>query len=364
MKIAKPNDLEPGAILAKNVYNSNNITLVKKDTVLDEKKLQRLIDLGVDVVYIKENDSQKAEPREKKQKSDSIPLVPKKMKKEAMNIAKSAFKRVNTVDNNDDFVVDEELLEIVDEIVETINNKEELMIKFQDINNLDNEIFSHLANVTAHSLIIAKSLDYSKERLKALGIGAFLHDIGKIQVPNEILNKRGELTAEEYKKVKKHTNYGYEILKNIDGIDDLSARVAYEHQERCDGTGYPKGIKKRFIHEFSRIVAVADVFDAMSNDRVYRDRITIKEVIEYLYIASSQNKLDHELIDKFLDYLAPYPIGANVKLNLGCEAVVKEVDANNKLRPIVELTDYEGLDGYELDLSNHHNITIEEVIKE
>jgi HD-GYP domain-containing protein (c-di-GMP phosphodiesterase class II) len=224
---------------------------------------------------------------------------------------------------------------------------------------LGNSLPSSSLNVTTLSLIIGKRLGYKEDRLERLGLGAFLHDIGKVKVPNSILNKPGELTDSEFEEVKKHTIYGYEILKPQDSVPETSARIAYQHHERCDGSGYPKGITRRFIDEGSRIVAIADVFDSMINDRVYRPGIKVNEVIEYLYSTVTQNKLDREIVKMFLEIITPYPIGTKVKLSIGCEAVVVKINKDAKLRPVVKILNINSLnEAIEVDLKKNLSIDI------
>jgi HD-GYP domain-containing protein (c-di-GMP phosphodiesterase class II) len=207
---------------------------------------------------------------------------------------------------------------------------------------------------------MGKKLGYSKDRLKILGLGAFLHDIGKAKVSTRILNKPGELTDEEFAKVKKHTKYGYEVLTNIDNIPERAARVAYGHHERCDGSGYPKGITKRFISHYSRIVTVVDVFDSMINKRVYRDPIHIREVIEYLYTRFTKNEMDREIIEQFLEIVTPYPVGTKIKLSTGQQAVVTKINTTNNLRPVVKILPEGG--STEIDLNENLDVQIEEVL--
>src|SRR5690625_7353760 len=136
-----------------------------------------------------------------------------------------------------------------------------------------------------------------------------LHDVGKMLVPEEILNKPGQLTEEEFQEMKNHTLYGYEILKDTVGVNHRQALVALQHHERMDGSGYPLQLKRDEIDLFSRIVAVADVFHAMSSNRVYQERSPLYEVlaemereviakldpeITYLFIRSEERRVGKE----------------------------------------------------------------------
>ncbi len=365
MELVKVDNLESGKVLAKPIYGADQSILLKKGTELTPKYINHLKRLKIRTIYIKEVDNDGF----KELSEDEIEVLPKNIKQKATSTVKEALKKIDvpeqsyTNDDSDNYIEADKILNIVDDIVTEIINRDDLFVKFKDVMSIEDELFFHLTNVTVLSLIMGKSLGYDEERMKLLAIGAFLHDIGKIKIAPEILNKHGRLTDEEFEIVKQHAIYGYEILKDMPNIPDISARIAYEHHERCDGSGYPKGITQRYIHEFSRIVAIADVFDAMTNDRVYRTRIQVNEVIEYLYTTVSQNQLDAELIKTFLDFLAPYPIGSTVKLSIGCEAVVIDVKKDNKLRPIVKVSRFKGLDeDLTIDLSKRLNISIEQVL--
>ena len=366
MKLVRVSNLNEGEILAKRIYGADQSILLEKGCELNSRYINKLKELRIKNVYVKGNESDNSKEKEEKEKN--VEVIPQKVKQKATATVKKALNKIDISQqsyNNDlnNAVNPKEILNIVDDIVKEIVSRDDIFIKFKDIMSIEDELFFHLTNVTVLSLIVGKSLGYSEHRLRVLALGAFLHDIGKIKIPPKILNKPGKLTDKEFEIIKKHAIYGYKILKDIPGIPDISARIAYQHHERCDGSGYPKGINKRFIHEFSRIVAIADVFDAMTNDRSYRERIKVHEVIEYLYTTVSQNQLDGELIKQLLDYLAPYPIGTKVKLSIGCEAVVTDVKKDNKLRPVVEISKFQGLNKtLTIDLSKKLNISIEKII--
>jgi len=158
----------------------------------------------------------------------------------------------------------------------------------------------HSKNVARYSSAIAKEMKLSKKLMNQLYTGGLLHDIGKIGVPENIINKPGSLTVEEFEMIKQHTVLGYELIKDIPeikkmGIPDM---VLYHH-ERYDGTGYPKGLKRDEIPLVARIMAVADSFDALTTNRVYRDKVNIKDALKEI----EKNKglqFDPEVVDAFL----------------------------------------------------------------
>ena len=119
----------------------------------------------------------------------------------------------------------------------------DLMFNLVDLRQQDDYTFAHSVNVCVLALMTGMTLGYDSKKLAILGVGALLHDLGKIKIPDEILNKPGRLTREEFSIIKKHTVYGYELIRDSSSLDSLHAIMAYQHHESCDGTGYPAGIK-------------------------------------------------------------------------------------------------------------------------
>lgn len=358
MYLAKTSDLEPGKTLAKNIYTAEDEVLLKEGVKLTKKYIEKLKKLGINYVYVQN-------PRLEGEVKD-VEIISEKVKREAVVIAKECLKNVNkgSEGKKSDIIKSEKIVKLIENIIEDISDNEDIIISLRDIRKLEDELFFHLVDVTILSLVMGESLDYDKEKLKLLGLGSFLHDIGKAMVPSKVLNKPGKLTEEEFAEVKKHTTYGYMILTSQDNIHELSAQVAYQHHERCDGSGYPLGISRESIHEFGRIVAIADVYNAMRSDRVYRPACKVKDVIEYLYTMMTKDRMDNVIMRKFLEQLTPYPVGTKVKLSNGYEGVVIKARKHANSRPIVRvLEENEELDEpMDIDLNERIDLVIEEEI--
>ena len=204
-------------------------------------------------------------------------------------------------------------------------------------------------------------------RLRELAVGALMHDLGKIIIPAEVLNKPGPLTAAEFEQVKQHSYQGFEILRQQGEIGLLSAHVALQHHERIDGTGYPRGLAGTDIHEYGRIVAVADVYDALVSDRAYRPRYLPHQAAEIL-VEESHTTLDDQVVRCFLRKVAFYPVGTVVRLSTGVIGVVVDVNQPMTVRPVVRiLYDAEGnslSELYEVDLTKDSHISIIEVVSD
>jgi len=159
----------------------------------------------------------------------------------------------------------------------------------------------HSERVTMYGLKIAKEIGFSPARLNTLRYAGLLHDIGKIGVNENILNKKGKLTIEEFEEVKKHPIIAKSILNPISGLKDVIP-IIYHHHERWDGKGYPAGLKGKLIPLESRIISIADTFDALTSDRPYRKRLTKEKAIEIL-IAEKYKQFDGELVECFINIL-------------------------------------------------------------
>ena len=162
-------------------------------------------------------------------------------------------------------------------------------------------------NVCILSLAVGQGLKYKKEQLEDLGIGAFLHDVGMVKVKKDIIEGNHKLDAAEYEQVKKHTDYGVGILNNVPGINQDILAVVGEHQERADGTGYPRGLTSGKINEYARIVGLADVYDALTHSRPYRKKLEPFENAVIQQIVSNRHLFDPYILRVFLESLTKHP---------------------------------------------------------
>lgn len=199
--------------------------------------------------------------------------------------------------------------------------------------------YAHSMNVAIISRMIGMWMDYNNAALETLTLGGMLHDIGKCRIPPEILNKPGKLTEEEYEVVKKHTTYGYEMLKD----QNLSMRIkkiVLTHHERCDGNGYPLGLVSGDIDDYANIVAIADVYDAMTADRCYRNGICPFEVIS-IFEREGLGKYKPQFIMSFLEHIANTYINNDVLLSNGQKAKIVLTNRQHLTRPMVQLDNQE-----------------------
>jgi HD-GYP domain-containing protein (c-di-GMP phosphodiesterase class II) len=225
----------------------------------------------------------------------------------------------------------------------------------------DGELYHHSVNVTLFALSVGIGLSMSESDLIDLGVGTLLHDVGKLRIPETILKKPGKLTSDEFEHIKLHTNYGYELLKEIQDLSVPSALVALEHHERVDGTGYPRGLKGPEMHYFSRITGVVDVYEALTANRVYRTAFLPHQAFELL-LGGGGTQFDPMVIDSFIRTIVIYPVGMTLLLSTGDRAVVTQSRRKQTQRPVVRvIEDGEGnpyYAPYEVDLAKELTIQI------
>ena len=349
--------LQPGTILAKNIYGSNGNVLLAAGKELSAPMIQRLQSLGVTQVYIQDprtDDIIVEEAVSEETRNRAVKIV-----YETFSQMVEARKWMKAVANNR---LGRDFRRAFEDILYDLQSKKQVMVNLSNIYTTDNYLYSHSVNVGIYSATLGMTMGLKRDELIDLGIGAMLHDIGKTQIPQEILNKPGKLTDEEYEIMKEHAMIGYQILKEQPDIPLRSAHCALQHHERLDGTGYPRRLKADQIHLFGQIVGIADVYDALTSNRVYRKGYLPHEALEILF--ASTGGFDPDLIAKFRDHIALYPIGLMVKLNTGEQAVVVDINTRFPQRPIVRVlynAAGEDVTPYEVDLSQDLTLVITEV---
>jgi HD-GYP domain-containing protein (c-di-GMP phosphodiesterase class II) len=249
------------------------------------------------------------------------------------------------------------LLEIREEIVPLVHQvtlQPDFFNLFDSLQSQDDYTYRHNIAVGVLSTVIGRWLELKESDLFQLTIAATLHDIGKVKVPLDILMKPGKLTAEEVESMRKHTTFGYEMLKETVGINHEQALVALQHHERQDGSGYPLGLKGDRITFFSRIIAVADVFHAMTSDRPYRKASPFYETLTQIN-DHTFGELDPRISRLFIHKMMQSMIGHEVLLTDNRSGVIVMINPHDPLRPLVNI------DEQFLDLSKDSSIQIVQV---
>ncbi|MEC9490753.1 MAG: HD-GYP domain-containing protein [Halanaerobiales bacterium] len=350
MRLVLTENLKEDMELAKPIYENGNILLNRGVKNLYKYK-KKLLDLGIKHLYIEDKYSYNIEINEAIK--DTTRRNGKKIVTNTFDRIKNGFLDLNTQD----------LKGVVEDITDELVLNEDVLLNLVSLKSTSDYTYEHSVNVSVVCIALGKMLGYSKNELFKLGMGGMLHDVGKTLIPEEILNKPGSLTDYEYQVMKNHPELGFNYLQQIESISPLSRIVVYSHHERVDGSGYPRGLKEDEIHEFARVAAIADVFDALTSDRVYRDRWPTYKAAEYI-MNHTEELFDYQLVKKFLPQVSFYPNGSEVILSSGHRAVVKDQNVGFPTRPVLRLIeDDEGNElDKELDLLKHMNIVITKVI--
>lgn len=203
------------------------------------------------------------------------------------------------------------------------------------IKEADTYTFKHSISICALMVSFTHALGMDTATVQEAGLGGLLHDIGKMKVPSEILNKPRKLTDAEFTIMKSHAALSRDLLKGVAGLSEVVIQIAGEHHERMDGSGYPRGIRGGAISQVGRMTAVVDVYDALTSNRVYRKGSEPSAVLKKL-LEWSGSHLDGDLVQQFIRTLGIYPVGSLVRLSSGCLAVVVE-QGEDLLRPLVRV---------------------------
>jgi putative nucleotidyltransferase with HDIG domain len=228
--------------------------------------------------------------------------------------------------------------EIVSEVANSITRSPHALLWLTNMKERDEYTSIHCMNVCVMSVSFGRSLGMDKAELEVLGLGGLLHDLGKMRVPLEILNKPSKLTFEEFEVMKTHPMEGYNMLKEQDNLPIDVLDIVKHHHERRNGKGYPSHLNGDQISNMTRIVAIVDVYDAITSDRCYHDAISPYDALKNMYEWVKED-FDKEMIEQFIKCLGIYPIGSVVELNLGHIGIVVSASEKSKLRPIVMLVE-------------------------
>ena len=310
-------ELKPGVVIAKDIYNHNGVMLVPKGTTSSGDLIQQLQNTGISDIYTKDDEQEIFEAITKLQKNLCIDdIICKNTKVQAQKQIKKTMLRFNSMGK----IQIKKINTLVESIIEQLLSKRDIVLTLSRLRSIDNYTYEHSLNVCVLSIILGIDLKIDKQLLNILGTGAIMHDVGKVVISEDILKKPTKLTAAEFEEIKKHTEYGYEILKNSD-ISEEAAGIALYHHEKYDGSGYNRNFSGEQIPLFSRIVAVADAYDAMSNDRIYKKRMS-PDLVYREIVRLNGRHFDSSVIEMFLKHLCLYPVGTGIILNTNHKGVV------------------------------------------
>lgn len=317
-------NLKVGMTLACNIYNADGKMLLSAGTVLNQTYIMKLKSLSIPGVYVHLGDKDfDVELPEEILSEETKILVTKNLFR--------TFQKCQLTNNLDVEKVQETTQTIIENLLQNKNSVHQLT----DVRRYDNYTFYHSISVCALATMLGILRGYTPKRLSEVSIGALLHDVGKVKISPNILNKPGKLTGEEMQVMKTHSEEGFQLLRKNRELSVVPMHVAYQHHEKFDGTGYPRGLKGNSIHEYARIVAIADVYDALTSDRAYKKACHPYEAYKIM-IEMVNHHFDPELLELFFNHVAVFPVGTTVRLNDGSYAIVTEIRTRETFTPTVK----------------------------
>jgi putative nucleotidyltransferase with HDIG domain len=311
MRLIAVNELQPGMKLARAIFREDDgRVLLRPNVDLKPSYIDRIRELKYNSIYI--SDPQIPESK----------TIREAISEETRFKARGLLKQTADRLLKEDAVSTLKLKTIVAELVDQVFGDINIVYNMADTRSYANYIYSHSVNVCIIALMIGMEMGFNRQEMESLGMGALLHDIGRIFIDPQPLDQFGHLETREYEQIKKHTRLGYDILKKKFEVNFLVAHIALQHHEREDGSGYPRGLTTKRIHRFAKIVAVADVYDAMTSQR--NRGIPSHQAIREIK-AEADAKFDRAVVQCFTKVVAPYLVGTVLQLNNGDAALVTHV---------------------------------------
>ncbi len=327
MRFVPTGCIRAGMRLGKTLYNASGEMLLSEGKEIILPYIERLQQLRVNGVYIDDTISEDIEIKS---------VISDEVRNKAIQGVKNILTHSVSDNPSDKTAAIAKAKEIVELIMEEILKNSNLMVNMVDLKVFDEYTYYHSVNVAVLSTVVGVAIGMNHKDLFALGLASLLHDIGKVFVDKEIINKPGRLSDNETDDVQKHSELGYTYLRSMFEMPVKASLGILHHHERYDGSGYPKGLKAEQISLFGRIIAVADVFDALVSDRPYRKALLPSDAMEHI-MGNGGVIFDPNITRIFSMKVAPYPLGTAVELSNGNIGLVVENYEGFGLRPAIKV---------------------------
>ncbi len=389
MKTLSPKELKPGMVIAKDVVTKQGQTIAGIGSVLNSQTIAKLTFYRIAEVSVQEDGTAPAPtpqpaPVAEVKAPEPVP-VPEPVPSPPPSKPKDVIPNNETVSYSQKLKLDpvfqdfqlnyskniaylkDTFLKIIDGKGSSISHNEllrnaetlfqsktsmQLFDMLHNMRSIDDSIYAHNINVALVSRALGKWLKWPKERLNTLTLAGLLHDIGKTQIPEEVLNKTGSLSDEEFNLIRQHPKLGHQLLKTVPNIEPAILYAALQHHERFDGSGYPRNLPGDEIDDYAAVVAIADVYDAMTATRSYRAPMSAFQVIA-AFEHDGFNKYKPQYILTFLSNIAAAYLNNRVILSDGTSATVAYINSNKLSKPMVKRDD-----GTIVDLSRQSGLEI------
>lgn len=335
--------LQEGMVIDQSILDSTGRTLVARKTVLDDYIINSLRKLNITGVYIREGEEEQ-EIETKNISPATLKTIEREMKNDRVKVtlSESVKERVATgmqfmFNNPKDAEMMNAANSISGELMKAISQNDAIAVDISALKVSDEYTFKHSVDVASIAMIMAKQCNMSDKSVYQIGLAGLLHDLGKSEIPNEILNKPGRLTDEEFAVIKKHPIYGYNLIKDKTELSPEILLGVLQHHEKINGKGYPMGVTDNKLTPFARLLSIADIYDALVTERPYKKGFTPRDSVEM--IMAMTGELDIKFIKVFMESVILYPVDSYVKLSNGELGKVVENVVGYPTRPkVVGLT--------------------------
>ncbi|MFZ5965784.1 MAG: HD-GYP domain-containing protein [Bacillota bacterium] len=314
-----------GDILGREVINKSGVMVVAANTMMNNYIKKKLIHLGIQDIWVYEPEDNELIT------FDCIEYSNFKLKYE--NNIFTMKEVINDLVTGKGLNVNR-VQDIANSIFGELKQVKYLIKYLRNLRKTDDYTCMHSINVAFYGMLIGKWLKLPEKEIKEIIKAGLLHDIGKTKISMEILNKKERLSPLEYEEMKNHTIYGYEIIKGNNEISEEVKRAVLMHHERENNSGYPIGVKGESIDTYSKIIAVADVYDAMTSDRVYKKRSTPFDAFR-MFEIEGKSLFDVKVVRTFITNIAPYYTGLCVQLNTGEYGEIAYIPPHNITKPVI-----------------------------
>ena len=347
-------DITEGMTTAKDVYSSDGTLLIPANTTLKDFHIVKinLYDIPyIDIFHLEEDNLSISDPK--------TPIIEPITETAAfMEFSSNYFRHVQDVEAHLSHIVingdvdPESLIHLSSTVIDQATSQRDLFNYMCHLQSTDDVTFAHSMNVSLFASILGRWLHYNETQIKELAVAGLLHDIGKICVNQDILNKREPLTHNEFKHLKQHTILGYELIKDAALPESIKYAVLMHH-EKLNGGGYPLSIPWDKIHDYAKIISIVDIYDAMTSERPYHKRHHPFKVIR-MFEEECYGVLDTHFLYVFLEHIAHNFLGTRVELSDGLIGHIIFIHPKTPSRPMVQL-----ITGPIIDLSQKHHIEIQ-----
>lgn len=330
MRIVSVQGLKQDMKLGKSIFSEDGKILLVSGTKLTKNYIRQLKHKNIPAVYI---DDEISKDIEIKNVLDDV------LRFKAVNKIKNIVNDLIPRNKNKTIMDNKQYLDVKNIIYRIINNMEknkDILFNMVEMMSTDVATYNHMVNVAILSILVARELNIPEDKINEIATGAIIHDIGKLQIPPEILNKSQNLTELEAETIREHTRYGYDIIKDNVSVSSIVKTIVLLHHEKIDGSGYPMGLKGHDINIYTQIVSVCNMYDGMVRDRVYKRKVPIYKALEAIS-SEAIAKHDRKIYDALVKNITFFPQGSGVLLNTGQKGLVTKVNKDNPTRPKVKL---------------------------